>query len=164
MKGKPGMTLIECLVYLSLFALIATFAVTLCSRLWLGFMRNASNQQHTVNVYSALDAFASEVATAPCDAMLWKERETKCLVWTADTSKNIDRGWAFHDGRLIRSEGNYSATSHTWISRNSATVLHIKNGEFAINKTDKQEGVTITCWQDQDFYQRKVHLKNRVYK
>lgn len=118
--NKNGFSLIECMVYCILVAMIMM--------LWFNgvgsFTRLCTAQANQTNsittVYSALDVFVRDVRKAPRNFIQWPLITDTAFIFSAD---NYSIGWEYKDRQLLRYHGNYNSNNKQWVKKTKSLVL-----------------------------------------
>ncbi len=162
MQQNRGVTLFECLVYLALFSFIASSSMFIVARLWQSCIEGATFERSNLSLYSAFDAFAKEIRSAPSLREKWKLISPTALVWSLKNKEKKDRGWALQKNKLIRIDGVYHVPSAQWKKKTSSSVAHITKAQFSCSGKEHISYVNV-CFSDGiTTIQETIALHNRV--
>jgi len=160
MRKHAGVTLFECLIYIALFSFIATASVSIVARLWQSGMKAASIERSRLTLYSAFDALARELKSAPPPTKEWKLISSECLIWPIVENKK-DRCWGVKKGTLFRTEGVYNAQREVWSKKQSSSIAPLTELCFEISGTDQITHITVLLSDGITTIQEKIALHNR---
>ena len=160
---RRGVTLFECLVYLALFAAIASTSMIIVTRLWQSYMEIARIERSRLSLYSAFDALTQEIHAAPSVRNKWKLISPTALVWPLNDQKKKDRGWIMQKNTLHRIDGVYHAPSAQWKKKTSSSVAHnITTVRFSCSGKDRISHVDVYLSDGITTIQETIALHNRV--
>jgi len=162
MRTHRGVTLFECLIYLALFSFIATASVSIIARLWQSSIAAASIERSRLTLYSAFDALAREVRSAPSLRAEWKLITPTALIWPTKNSKRKDRCWIAQKNRLFRIEGTYTTQLEQWKKKHSSCIAPITNLTFKCLGAEHISHVMVTLSDGITTIQETITLHNRV--
>ncbi|EKD48574.1 MAG: hypothetical protein ACD_64C00251G0006 [uncultured bacterium] len=162
MRMHKGVTLFECLIYLALFSCIATASVAIIARLWQSRMRAAAIEQSHLTLYSAFDALAREMQSAPSLRTQWKCIMPTTLIWPIKDSKRNDRCWTMHNKALFRIEGSYATASGQWKKKHGSTIAPITELHFDCAGAERITHVTVLLSDGITTLQETIALHNRI--
>ncbi len=160
MRNQSGVTLFECLLYIALFSFIATASVSIVGRLWQSSMKAAQVERSRLTLYSAFDALAREIKSAPSLKKKWKLISQTCLIWPVNEKKK-DRCWSMRNNTLFRAEGIYNAERETWEKKQSSSVAPITKLCFTPNGTDRITHIAVMLSDGITTIEEKIALQNR---
>lgn len=140
--NSKGFSLIECMLYCAIVAVIML--------LWFNgvasFIRTCTTQANQINslsaVYSALDVLVRDIRKAPNLASAWPLITDSIFVFeefhdspespTQTNSSSI--GWEYKDKQLLRYQGNYKSNKQEWTKRAKSLVLSdVETCSFSFN-------------------------------
>lgn len=157
-----GVTLFECLIYLALFSFIATASVSIIARLWQSSITAASIERSHLTLYSAFDALAREVQSAPSLRTEWKLITPITLIWPIKKSKRKNRCWTMRNNTLFRTEGTYNTQLEQWTKKHSSSIAPITDLKFKCLGDKHISHVMITLSDGITTIQEIIALHNRV--
>jgi len=160
MRKHVGVTLFECLIYIALFSFIATASVSIVARLWQSGMKAASIERSRLTLYSAFDALARELKSAPSSTKEWKRISPDCLIWPIAENKK-DRCWNIKNNTLFRTEGVYNAQQEAWSKKHSSSIAPLTELRFEVNGADRITHITVLLSDGITTIQEKIALHNR---
>ncbi len=126
-RAKSGLTIIECLVYLSLLSFIATASMALITHLWQAGLQQMRKEQSMLVLYSAYDSIAQDLHAAPQEKNAWKVTSSNMIIWQQDKE---DIGWIIDKKSLLRITGTYNKKSKKWSKKQTSLVAHLARGTF----------------------------------
>ena len=135
--NKLGFSLIECMLYCGILALVMM--------LWFNgvsfFTRACFAQTCQINsvstLYTAFDVIIRDIRKAPKNLSSWSLLSNSKFVFKLDKTNSI--GWEFINGQLIRYQGAYNYENKQWAKRTKSLVLKdIEKGSFSFNYMNQQ--------------------------
>jgi hypothetical protein len=145
MKAHKGITLFECLIYITLFSIIASSSMFIITRLWRSFMHRSSIEKSRLTLYTAFDVLRKDIHTAPSLQTEWKLCAPAMMVWSLDDTQKKDRGWVFDGSKLMRIEGVFDSNQGMWKSKkHSSTIAELH--EMRIDYSQKKHMSHITVY------------------
>ena len=131
-------------------------------RLWQSNIKSASIERSRLTLYSALDALARELKSAPSLAKEWKLISPTCLIWPLGTTQKKDRCWTLRNNTLFRTEGVYNSHLEKWSKKQSSSVAPLTKLLFECSGTERITHVTVTLSDGVTHIQEKIALHNRT--
>ena len=116
---QPGVSLLEFLIYLMLFAFVAMSTSYLLVRANSMVFGQGATSNTMINLYVAHDLLARDLRTASAQKKQWKKITASALIWHA-AQKDI--GWYQEKDTLIRVEGQYNAEKNVWHKKIKSVV------------------------------------------
>ena len=110
---RNGTTLIELLIYLTLFSFIAMASVHFMVNLWNTMIKVGKKRFSLITLCTAHDVLLRDLERAPCQKEAWKQRLSSSIIWHQH-NKQCDIGWVYEKKSLVRLEGNYDITKKRW--------------------------------------------------
>ncbi len=162
MQKNRGVTLFECLVYLAVFSFIASSSMFIVARLWQSCIEGATFERSCLNLYSAFDAFAKEIRSAPSLRKKWKLISPTALVWSLNNKEKKDRGWGLQKNKLVCIDGVYHVSSAQWKKKTSSSVAPITKIQFSCDGKEHISHVNVYLSDDITTIQETIALHNRV--
>lgn len=156
MSSKPGLTLLECLIYLA----VSTFLLSLIITNAVPFFKQVQHTLATltlqVRLYSALEHCARDIMHATSI----KKLSSALLVITDNNGHDI--GWLFKNDQLIRVTGTYNMTLQQWTNKHSACIANgIVSGQFSWAKASSAAMITCTLQNKYYYAQRYIAVRAR---
>lgn len=120
-KCRTGFTILELLIYLTLFALISTATIRFIVTLWQTCRDQEKKQASLIQLSAAHDLLMRDLQMAPAEKNKWKIRSGSALIWSQEATKDI--GWLNQNDSLVRIEGVYNAKKGVWQKKIKSLVL-----------------------------------------
>lgn len=118
MHHRDGFSLIELLVYLFFFALLASSSVLLISRWYTRETHLAHDQRSLISLHTAHDLIVADVQQArPLNQ--WKMLHDDAIVFSTEQT---DICWQKKDNTLIRITGRYHVSEAKWSEKTMSVV------------------------------------------
>lgn len=117
-----GFSLIEFMVYLIAFSCIITVALHALVGITQKARSNSLNVHKTMQLFTALDCMAFELAQAPAAKNKWYKTENQECIWHSNLHKK-DISYCCVDKKLVRIRGVYSMQKNSWLSKVSTTIV-----------------------------------------
>ncbi len=153
MKRK-GFTLIEFMVYLTLFAVIVLAMASWISQLWPFYMKLTKQRVALINLHTAHDLFIRDIRTAPIDLKKWDILSDEKIIWN---NKDNYISWEKRKDALIRIEGNYNSVKKQWGKKSqSLLVKPIDIVQFKVHGKEQIKRVSFI------FKQEEIMVKNEI--
>ncbi len=124
-----GITLLECLLYMTFMAWLFSASMILVSRTWRDCLTISRKQRSSITLYSAYDLLVRDIQCAPRTRSAWKEIMPATLIWHYG---GIDIGWFVQDKSLIRAQGEYSTVTKKWKKRHANVIALVDKVQFEI--------------------------------
>ncbi len=132
-KTLRGFSLIEYMVYLTIFAIIAPTIASLLHSTWRTIINEDKYIVAVANCYCAHDLLLKDAHKASKEPESWKKITEDEVIFTIDQG---DIGWKWHKQKLIRSQGLYNASKKAWAKQTKSVVaLGLDKVAFAVNTT-----------------------------
>lgn len=118
--NKPGATMIELLVYLSITTVITLISLSLLHESHRYFSIHMSDNNRRLDLSVAQDVFVRDVARASTDSSTWKMKRPTLMVWQCGDK---DVGWSYAHNTLVRIVGSYDADADQWKQATKSSVM-----------------------------------------
>lgn len=118
-KLKPGFSLVECIVYLTLLSLLSVALFRFATDNQLRLHRQAQSADTVMALYAAADQIAADLAWAPADQRRWKKQGNNTYFWSTAQG---DVGWLVKKNKLVRIVGSYDSHADQWRAKKSSIV------------------------------------------
>jgi len=152
MKKKRAFTLVELLVYLFLFSVLALTVFRSARSLHDDFICSEDPNERIVRLLLPIDIFERDVMTARCQQESWDEENMVFVKEGQDRQGGLQAtcvGWQVSDNKLWRLEGDYDFIHSRW---NKKVVRMVYEGIFSC------------CWHlDKDHKTRTVQAVRVTY-
>lgn len=102
MMHKSGFTLLNLLMYLLVFTLLASLVCAWAMRTQSSLKKESAAIMHIINDYGALDVLMRDLKQSPADRSLWERTGSHEIIWSHD---NEYIGWSFEQLELVRWQG-----------------------------------------------------------
>lgn len=140
---KNGTTLIELLIYLTLFTIMTMVMMHWVVHLWHTCMQYEKMRTSLINLTAAHDLFVYDIYYAPSAKIAWKVQTAHCLIWHQNEK---DIGWLYEQGKLFRIEGMYQESQAIWRKKTKNIVA------------SSMKNVTFTCHGDTEIAWIDIHM------
>ncbi len=127
---RLGFTFIEVLIYLCLFAVIATASASWIAHLWTMFVNQSGKRTTLLNLYSAHDVIMRDARSAPQDPSKWKKRDTNFILWNCGEK---DIGFMVEKDSLMRVEGTFDGERWQRVTK-SVLIKPIEQVSFRVQE------------------------------
>ncbi len=144
--NRKGILLVEFLIYLMLFSIIAMLSAVWISYVWNHYIRQAKERHALITLYVAHDILARDI-----HAMQKIIHCTPDYV-VAQADQNFI-GWQKHNDQLLRLQGSYNIGTHTWSASTKSIIAQPVDKVVFIAHED---GIEFLLHAD------KVEINNRV--
>lgn len=159
-KHAAGFSLIECLLYCSITALLGILVFSFFMRQHTAFSSFIEGNEHITQGYMCVSLMAADIKAADSIQSAWIESANE-LTWRT-TQGWIS--WRWKEDKVYRSKGNYNTASSSWDTKSTALVA--RNMKIISIELDKKNGqitqVAIHARNSAGSYERTVPLLNRV--
>jgi len=162
MLHKSGSTLIEMMIYLTLFSLLIALIVPYVIHSHIQLIKWDNKLQKMVDHFCMSDVLMHDLRSAPSEKKQWKYISDTMLIWHM---QDEDIGWLVKDSKLIRVQGKYSQALDRWTKRQSNVVLHnVHKLLFTLHKSSTyiQNVSYRIVLSDQKTLKRTIYLNNRM--
>lgn len=160
MKHAPGFSLIECLIYCALLAMISMLVFGYFTRQSYALGTFIAASEHSMEWSGALQILAADIVQADSSVAYWHISREE-FIWRM---RDCCVAWRWHENNLYRTKGVYDFTRQKWERKSSALIArHIT--AFAIQTQVKNGSITtvaISAESNWHRYNREVPLMNRV--
>jgi len=142
--NKLGFSLIECMAYCLLFALLMIMLFKFAVAMQVRVAHQSKAGSSLTNISAAHDVFAHDMRQASSHKTFWKKTTLNELIWL-EGDKDI--GWHFSDNKLFRIEGSYSSSLELWTQKTKSLVAdNISSAQFLVlTDTDKRYVTAVQC-------------------
>jgi len=113
---RHGFSLIEFMVYLVAFSCLISLTLQALVRVTYKARTDSLIAQKRLQLFTAVDVMAFEMAQAPHKKNRWHSAEKDRCIWHSNLHKK-DIGYAVVDKKLVKISGVYSPQTQKWISK-----------------------------------------------
>ena len=160
--NKTGSTIIELLIYFSLFSILVGLIFPWVVQSHTRFVLFGKKLQTTIDQHCACDVLIHDIRQAPSAEQQWKQINKDTLIWN---TPDYDIGWYVKNNKLMRTQGIYNQAFQTWTKKQSSVAVHnIKQIVFDVSPQQKHvQSVTYNLVLSNDKQiKRTVYLNNKV--
>lgn len=157
MNRQSGFSIIECLVYCSLFCFLCILIFGWVGASQVSLTKIHKKSRHLLDTYGSLDAFVQDAMGAPSDSSAWKKVSEHELVWQGHEGAI---GWAWSEGSLYRTTGIYADRQWTQSTKNLVSSS-LNRVNFTVHRNKIDQVVSIAC--DFEGRARRIVLRNRSF-
>ena len=157
MNTRYGFSIIECLVYCSLFCMVCILIFGWVGASQISLVQKSRQSCHFLDIYGSLDIFVQDAMGCPSDEAHWKKMNEHEIIWQANDE---DIGWFWRDGSLYRTTGIYK--NQKWAHASKSLVSNsIPLVLFSTHRNTRNEIMQVSC--NFDGVLRIIALRNRSF-
>jgi|GEM_PF-2662359 len=180
-KKKSGGTLIELLIFISLLIIILKLTTVWVISVYKPAVEKSRTMNHIAALQAGITFLQRDLLSAPSSIKKWKKRDATELIWSktitkVDTQayidKNIDIGWSYKEGKLIRTEGYFDLKTERWKKAHRSLIsCQLTTCAFRPVQVNKKMinsieavicGIEVEVVLDSYILKQKVCLRNRT--
>jgi len=159
-KWSVGFSLIECLIYCAILALMSLLVFAYFSRQNNALRTFVASGQRSMDCFIACQLLAADIIQAEPKQMWWHQTNDEYIFKTSQESV----AWRLHEHNVYRAKGEYDFARHAWEHKSTALVArHVAALSIQTQKNNAMvTAVTIRITHDSGSHTRTVPLMNRM--
>lgn len=181
-KNKIGGTLIELLVFMSLLIIILKLTTVWVISVYKPAVQKSREINHIAALHAGITFLQRDLLSAPFSIEKWKKKDITELIWSKPTTKvdtqagidkDIDIGWSYKEGKLIRTEGYFDLKTGRWKKAHRSLISCqltacsfklVQAKEKMTNSAESIDGIEVELILDSYILKQKVCLRNGMLK